>query len=214
MPKKQPLDHLRSRKKPIHVDFPIVDDYQYLDRVDEARTALSRRELQVRLGSRRNEEGMSDEDRFELEELKSDLEAAQSALKPHQVWFRAKNLAPKDYDELVTKHPPTKEQRLKAKQDGNVLLYNPETFLDALTTMCVYFLYVETDDGEIEAAEPPFGSTRSEDAPKVLEEPVTATFLQEMKEDGRWAAGEILTLAGTAANVNQGVRQVAQLGNV
>jgi hypothetical protein len=207
---KQPLDHLRSRKKAIQFTFSIAEDVQYQDKVSELKTKLAQRELQFRIGSRGQ---MAPEDSAELEEIKSELETAEEELEPHLLWFRARNLPAPEYDDLVSKHAPTEEQRKKARKDGNVLLYDPETFLPELVSKCIYFLYTVDDDGEVQSAHPPFNDKRPEDAPEVLEELISPEFLKEMKENGAWAVGEIMTLAGSASNVNQGIRRTFELGN-
>lgn len=208
---KQPLDHLRSRKKAIQFTFSIPEDASYQDRLQEVKTRLAQRELQLRIGSRGQ---MAPEDSAELDDLRDELERAEKELEPHLLWFRARNLPPPEYDDLVSKHPPTEDQRKQAKKDGNVLLYNPETFLPELVSRCIFYLYTLDENGEVESAHPPFNDKRPQDAPEVLETPLTEEFVKEMKEGGNWAQGEIMTLAGSASNVNQGIRRTFDLGNV
>lgn len=212
---KKPLDHLRSRKKPIYFDFAVPEDASYKDKVTELAQKLAMAQLRER-----RRVGPTDRlsaEQIELEELKEELEAAQAELEPHQIWFRARSLPPKEFDKLVTEHPPTEEQRKDAKKQGVLsLLYNYETFLPVLATKCVYYLYTEDENGEIAHAHPPFKPEvrEAEGLPPVQEEQLTAAFLEEMKEDGHWAAGEISDICQAASNVNQGIRKITEVGNV
>lgn len=208
--RKKPLDHLRSRKKPIYFDFSIPDDGSYQDRVNELAGQVAQAQLRLRGRS-----GVEAE--IELDELKSELERATEELAPHLLWFRARSLPPKEYDELVTKHPPTEDQRKEAKRLGvQALAYNYETFLEDLATKCIYYLYAEDEDGELVAVTPPLRDDKreKEGLPPVKEQLVTEDFLREMKEEGNWAAGEISTICQAASNVNQGLRRLTELGNV
>lgn len=205
----RPLDHLRSRKKQVYLDVPIPDDGQYLTARDEARAEFMRLDLQSRMGrsgSGKMPDGLADQ----VDEARTRLQEAEEALKPHLIWFRATSLPPKDYDKLVSDHPPTDEQRKQAKKDGiTALAYNTETFLLELIVRCVAYAYTESD-GEIQNAYPDAKGKFGDD---VKFEPITRDFLKEMEEGGNWAQGEIMILAEAAANVNQNIRRVGTLGN-
>jgi len=207
---KRPLDHLRSRKKPIYFDFSIPEDTSYKDKLNEATVQLA--QAQLRVGRRSGVEA-----EIEVDDLKEKVEQAKADLAPHLIWFRARSLPPKQYDELVSKFPPTDDQRKEAKRMGvQALAYNYETFLPELATHCIYYLYVEDEDGKISAAMPPFDPEKRLDQglSPVMEEPLTRDFMDEMKEDGFWAAGEIGDICQAASNVNQGIRKIQDLGNV
>jgi len=215
---KHPLDHLRSRKKPIYFDFPIPEDASYQDRVVELARDLAQAQIRAGAQNRRTGAGgLLTDEAIEVDELKEKLEKAQADLAPHQIWFRARSLPPKQYDKLVSEYPPTEEQRKDAKKMGVMtLLYDYDKFLPVLATRCIYYLYTEDEDGEIVNAQPPLSADKreKEELPPVLEELITEEFLEEMKEDGHWAAGEIGTICQAASNVNQGIRKITELGNV
>lgn len=199
---RQPLDHLRSRKKQVYLDVSIPDDGAYLVARDDARSKVAQLDLRSKIGRDGQRQGNE-----ELEEAKEALARAEDELEPHLLWFRATGLPPKKYDALVSEHPPTADQRKEAKKDGiSALAYNPDTFLNELVIRCVTFAYVETEDGEIEAARPPFPEN-------VQFEPISQAFMDEMREDGQWVQGEIAQLWEAAANVNQNIRRVGTLGN-
>jgi hypothetical protein len=207
---KAPLDHLRSRKKQVYLDVPIPDDGQYLTARDEARNDFMRLDLQSKMG--RTGKDLPDSVRVELDEAKDRLHAAEEDLKPHLIWFRVTSLPPKQYDKLVSEHPPTDEQGKQAKKDGiTALAYNHETFLLELVVRCAAYVYALDDGGEITNAypDPKTGKFGND----VKFEPITQKYLDEMQEDGNWAQGEIMVLCEAAANVNQNIRRVGTLGN-
>lgn len=204
---KAPLDHLRSRKKQVYFDFAIPDDAVYLQKVEEAKATFTRLDLQSKMG--RN--GQSAGNHAEVEEAREKLQEAEAELRPHLLWFRATGLPPKQYDKLVSMHPPTPEQRKEAKKDGITgLAYDHEKFLPLLVTKCVSYIYRVNEDDDVESAYPDENGKFGDD---VMFELLTEDFLDEMQSEGTWSNGEIMQLCEAAANVNQNIRRVGTLGN-
>jgi hypothetical protein len=190
-----PLDHLKSRKKRVTRRVPIAMDNQLLVARDEAKSRFMQADLQAKMGGTRGIRTQEDQER--IAELREELEEAEQALAGNVEWFEARSLGQKAWDELVSKHPPTDEQRKQAKKDGiGALLYNQDTFLPAVVAACCYWVHTD-DDGE-----------------EVLE-PLTVKFVDYMQNDPEtpWTQGEILELAEVSTEVNQNTRRVGDLGN-
>lgn len=193
MTTKQPLDRLRSRKKPVYTRFAIPTDYGKLEARDEAQARVGQLEAQLRLSP-----GLKDEAarvlNAELSSAKEDLEFAEEELEENIVWFYARSMGPRNFDDLVSRHPPTPEQRQEAKKDGvGPILYNPDTFLPELVTSCVFWIDNPGD--------------------KEVLVPLTDEFVKEMQEGTDWTKGEYLQIAEKAQEVNQVIRRVGNLGN-
>lgn len=193
--RKQPLDHLRGRKKRVYRRVPIAMDSQVLENRDKARAEVARLDMQLKLAGNRPSDLVVRAAQAELREAKDALEEAEQALAEDVAWFHVESLGPKRFDTLVSMYPPSNEQRAEAKKDGAApLMFNPETFPNALIPQCVYYV---TENGS---------------GKEVLTQ-LTDEFVEEMVEGEDWTQGEILELFEAALSVNTGAGRVGDLGN-
>lgn len=198
-PHVKPLDRLRKGKRRASKRVGIVMDSDFQEAVEEARTKLSRLMARSNLvvGAGRKDPDLA----AEIEEAEEELRVAEEQAEEHTERFIAKALAPRVWDDLINKHPPTKDQKQDARKNNHNLTWNPETFPPELISTCVYLvtpLDAPNEDGENEQ-----------------HEPLTEEFVKEMFDgSGQWNIGEINALlnAGIAANT-RGPQGVAGLGN-
>lgn len=192
---KQPLDRLRSRKKQVWKRIPIPLDSDIVERRESILSEINRIEIQGRIGQRRGGV-LPEDDRLRLEQLQEELDEVTAELSENVAWFHVRSLAPRVWEELVSRHPPTKDQRDDARKSGiGVLLYNVDTFFDELVPMCVS--WVDTDEEGNEALVP-----------------LTETFVKEMQEGDQWSTGEWNQLCEVASTINSVIRRIDDLGNV
>jgi hypothetical protein len=130
---KQPLDHQRSRKKPVRKPVWIAGDTEVADELSELEASLSRVKFQS--------ETIQDETRREaalqqLIELEEKIALKKEEVRSTSIKFLFQGLSPKAYDHLLGEHPPTDEQQRKAKDAGQDAPFNEETLPYALITAC------------------------------------------------------------------------------
>lgn len=194
-PKKQPLDHLRSRKRRVYKRVPLAMDSEVLEARDRSRAEVARLDMQLKLAGARPSDLVVRAAQVELEEARERLLEAEEALAKDVEWFHVESMGPKPFDALVSKHPPSAEQRTDAKKDGTgPLSFNPDTFPYALIPKCVSYVFTNGSGKE-------------------TLEPLTEEFVQEMLEGETWTQGEILELFEASLSVNQGMGRVGDLGN-
>ncbi|MBP2370222.1 hypothetical protein [Pseudonocardia parietis] len=70
--------------------------------------------------------------------LERRVEAARAALAPFYERLVVRALPPDEMDALVAAHPPTDEDKAKAKERGGDAAWNPATFAPALLGACVH----------------------------------------------------------------------------
>ncbi len=126
---KQPLDHLRSKKKPVRKAVWIAGDSELVDELSELEASLLRKRTQA--------EGLVDPARREaalqaLHELEEEVALKKEEVRPTQIKFLFEGMSPKAYDDLLAAHPPTEHQQGKAKDMGMEAPFNEETFPYAL----------------------------------------------------------------------------------
>jgi hypothetical protein len=188
--KKQPLDHLRSRKKPVFKRVPIAYDSQQAEEATlaEQRAFMRRESAKARPQDQRL--------LIEAEEAEEEAEKLQDAVLENSAWFMVRSLGPKEYEEMQGRHTPTEEQRKNARRDGvqGVLGWNPDTFPLELIPACCFFIHTDDDTGE------------------ETEEQLTPEFVKEMYEGTDWNLAECNALLSAAVEVNQ-TRRVVDQGN-
>jgi hypothetical protein len=180
---KQPLDRLRSRKKPVSKRVPIFDT-ELADRSEQLRqVAADARERSNRSpGDAALQAAAQDAEEDAVRALD---EAVQSA-----DWFVVRSLSPRAYEDLANAHPPTSDQLKDARKQGLMqLAWNPDTFPDALLASCVS--YEDSETGE--------------------QAQLDESFVKEMHESDDWNAAEIGALVQAAVEVNS-VRRVVDVG--
>jgi hypothetical protein len=200
----QPLDRLRKNKRPSSVRVGIVMDSRYQERVDHAQYKINILQFQAGMtrGTEPNPQMAAD-----MEDAQAELRAAQAEALEHTEWFVAKALAPRQYDALMAKHPPTADQQREARKENRVAQYDSDTFPPALVAACVSLVTrldePDADTGELEHHE-------------LLGE----AFVKEMIEGGgdgspaQWNQGEIGALFNAGVTANQAQPQrVEALGN-
>lgn len=195
---KQPLDHLRSRKKPTSTRVEICLDSQVADRYEQAKQTVGGLTSKIKLlqQARQRDQGEIDDLFEQLKEAEAELADAKAAVCESTAWFHVRALGPKRYEDLITEHVPTKEQKNDARKNGlGVVQWNMDTFPQALIVACVSYIVEDPEDGD-----------------PVLE-PLTPEFVKEMQEGDDWNAGEYLELFQAAQQINGAVRRVGDLGN-
>lgn len=127
---KQPMDHLKSKKKPARKTVWIAGDSELAEELSDLEASLSREQ--------KSAEMLSDGPRREAAiqaavELKAQVEAKRAEVRETSIKFVFRALGAKRYDDLLAAHPPTDEQieQLKAQGEDNAP-FNTETFPKAL----------------------------------------------------------------------------------
>lgn len=186
----QPLDHLRSRKRPVTKPVWIALDSDVADRLIELQQKLERAET---LLEARPLDGQL---AVQVEALADEVDDATEDFRSNAAKFVARSLGANAYEELMSHHPATKDQITDAKKQGvmGVLGFNTDTFPKVLTAACVRYVSGQTEDGE-----------------DILEE-LTEEYVKEMYESEEWNEAELTALFEAAYNVNS-TRRVVDLGN-
>lgn len=172
------FDHLVGKKKPLTKTVPVVLDPDLAELHEEARRDrdVAHARVQVRGDDPEAAAQLLDADR-RLEELRQQLEDADAI-----AYFTFRGIGRARYEALVDKHPPTLEQRTKAKATGmGELAWNHDTFPPALVAACVT-------------------------EPAMTEEQVAQLWASE-----DWNQAELVTLLNAAIEVN-GSRRTVELG--
>lgn len=195
------IARLRRNKKPSSQRVGIVMDSRYQNAIDDAQYRLAQLQMRARvLGGTQTDRQLAND----LADAQEALENAQAAALEHTEWFIAKALSPRQYDALLAKHPPTKDQKAEARKDNRVVAYNIDTFPPELIASCVY-LVTPLDEPDPETGD------------MERHEPLTEEFVKEMFEGGdepQWNQGELVALTNAAQAANQAQPQrVAALGN-
>lgn len=183
-----PLKRLK-RKQPPSKRVGIVMDSRYQDAIESAERKLGLLQLRARaLGTQGDRQLAAD-----LADAEEALEAAQAAALEHTEWFIAKALSTREWDALLAKHPPTKDQKAEARKENRVVQYNTDTFPPAAIEACVYLVT------KLDEPDPATGLMERHD-------PLPREFVKEMFEGGeesQWNQGELVTLVNAAQAANQ-----------
>lgn len=104
-------------------------------RVEAAEKQLARAEAaEARMLSKPQSAAANDE----LDAAQKELEDAYEAAREHLVDFKVRSIPSDEWEELVSEHPPTPEQREDlADMFGNPPDYNPRTFPEAAVALCL-----------------------------------------------------------------------------
>lgn len=186
---KQPLDHLRSRKKPVSRRVPIALDSEQADAAAAATLqAFAKRQVSDNNpGDRRL--------LTEAEEAEERADELNEQVRNNSAWFVVKSLGPNRYEELQAQHPPTEKQRKDARKEQlGTLAWNPDTFPLDLLPACVHYVADLDDEGH-----------------DVLEQ-LSPEYVKDMYEGDDWNLGEVNALLQAAVEVNQN-RRVVDMGN-
>lgn len=171
-------DHLVGKKKPLTKTIAVVLDPQLAEEYEAARSARDMAKYRADARPADSEAAMA------LLEADAALEAVRNRLDDEEAIaeFRFRGIGRAAYEALVDKHPPTAEQRMKAKASGfENIAWNPDTFPPALVAACL----IEPDL----AYEDVLGLWRSDD----------------------WNQAELQELLNAAIAVN-GTRRTVELG--
>lgn len=120
----------------------------------------------------------------DLAGLERRVKSAREALRPFYDRLLVRALPSDEMDALVAAHPPSEEQRAKAKEKGGDAAWNPDTFAPALLAACV-------------APEDPDRPGRPDRDDPGVSEAEWATLMK-----GPVSAGELRYLINTALDIN------------
>jgi hypothetical protein len=128
------FDHLIGKKKPLTKRVPVVLDPDAAEEYEEARRAadLAHARVQVR--------PEDPESHAKLLEADAALAALRDRLEDEEavVYFTFRGIGRAAYEKLVDLHPPTAEQRTKAKAGGlGDIAWNHDTLPPALVAACL-----------------------------------------------------------------------------
>jgi hypothetical protein len=168
------FDHLRSQKKPVTKTIPVVLDP---DLADEYETAKRARDVAaVRADARPADSELA----FLLLEADQALEAVIARLEEEEavVWFTFRGIGRAAYTALAGEHPPTAEQRAKARAMNSDATVNTDTFPPVLIAACL------------------------------VDPPMTAEQAVGLWDDPNWNDAELGALYGAAIEVNGTRRNV------
>lgn len=130
---KQPLDHLRGKKKPVRKTVYIASDSELAASLAEMEEDLRRREGMAAVRDRQPKET---EISF-IEELRAKVDALRANVQDTAIKFVFESMGAKKFDKLANAHPATDAQIKEAKEQGlGDLQFNPETFPMALIDAC------------------------------------------------------------------------------
>lgn len=179
---KQPMDHLRSKKKPIRKTVWVAGDSEIADELSELEASLSRLEGSLAaMPANSNRREAAD---LEAARIRDEVHALRGRNKESSIKFVFQAISRRRYDELIDEFPPTEEQIAKHKADGSTdaLEFNPDTFPYALIAEC-------TVEPEVDREE----------------------LAEWLREGDEWNNAEVLTLFMAAMEVNQ-TRRLITMG--
>lgn len=218
---KQPLDYLRSNKRPVTRTVWLSLNDELADQVNAAQERA--RQLRAMSDSKPRDRDLKLQ--AELAEEEADELLAEMRRPENSAKFVARSLPRQDFEDLQNEFPATDEQRKQAKKDGiGEITWDPDTFPPALITRCVVFAYShDLDTGE------PFGIDSETGKPIERYAELTPEFVDEIwnskdatesdehverAEGGapKWNHAEVMSLFSAAFEANQS-RRVVDLGN-
>lgn len=173
-----PLDRLLSKKKPLTKTVAVVLDPDLAEEFEDARRLRDTARMRVDRSPKDTEAAFAlIESDQKLDELRGRLEAEDAVM-----MFRFRGIGRVGYEQLVDRHPPSAEQRTKAKSQGyEALAWNPETFPQALVAACL------------------------------IEPELSFEQVCELWDSADWNQAELQVLLNAAVEVN-GTRRTVELG--
>lgn len=114
---KQPMDRQRSKKEKVRKSLRLISDFSLAERYNDMKRS-------------RNRAGWTTEAEEEFVELEKLVEQ-------NSITYQLTGLGSRRYNELLKKHPPTKEQTALAKAEGGDTGWNAETFPPNLVWECL-----------------------------------------------------------------------------
>lgn len=179
---KQPMDHLRGKKKPVRKTVWVAGDSELADELSELEERLSRAEASFNL--QRDESPRREALQREVDELTIKRNAVKEQVRETAIKFVFQAIPRKKYEALIEEHPPTDKQVAdwKASGEKGSIDFNPDTFPVPLIVACC----IEPDVDKEELAD----------------------WLQNGEE---WNQAELVTLFMAATEVNQ-TRRIVNLG--
>jgi hypothetical protein len=143
---KQPMDHLRGKKKPVSKTVWIAGDSLLAEELSELEADLSREKSS--LTTMRNENPRREAALQTVADLEQKVSEKRAEMREASIKFVFRALSQRRYEELLQEHPPTEEQQAEFKASGDSLPFNPETFPRALIVECC--VEPDTDKAELE----------------------------------------------------------------
>lgn len=146
---KAPLDHLRSRKKPVTKTVWIADDSEVAERYQKAEAEM----VMARDFSR--DHPLSDAALKEYQDKKEAFEAIEGEMKENATAFKLRSIGRKRFEKLQADYPITAENRAKATEENDGkdpgIEWDPDTFPPVLIAACVVSpVKFEPDDLELD----------------------------------------------------------------
>jgi hypothetical protein len=127
---KQPLDHLRSLKKPQRKTVYIAADNALAEEVQDIEEEVRRLRMLANAGS------VADaQERLDVKE--AELNTKRDELRHDALKFTFQSVSRTAYDALISDNPPTDAQREEAGDQGADLPFNPEVFPVELVIACM-----------------------------------------------------------------------------
>lgn len=158
-----PVEELLAGKRLFTEQLPVVKDQVWLAEQVTAAQKVERLRSGIESGRLTGENLAVVEQ--QLAEAEAVLAEVESRRGPAVIEFELLGLSSYEYDLLLKEHKPTPEQRKAASLEGQVPMWNTETFPAALVAACVV------------------GPTK-----------LTADQVARMFEDPRWSAGDTLAM--------------------
>lgn len=208
------FDHLKSRKKPVTQQVSICLDSDLADAVADAQSALN-------LARDRSARMSNNADLFAaVEEAERELESKQAAAAKETVTFTFRGIGRRAYDDLITLHGPSKEQRERAKREGQPgLNYNVDEFPPALVAASlvspvlseeeVQELWDSEDWNDAELQALFMGARAANEARRLVDIPKDSTTTSSSSENSRTARRK-----GSRTRSSSGAREPGEAESV
>lgn len=129
------LSDLLDRKQPQRRTVSLPLDPSMVERVEAARHAAR----VARVAASQSEEGGDDYEALKalVVEKEEDLAKAEDEWVANLAHFVFEGLGRRKFEALTVEHPPTREQRDRAKAVGGFASWNPDEFAPALISACL-----------------------------------------------------------------------------
>lgn len=132
---KAPLDHLRSRKKPVTKTVWIADDSEVAERYQRAEAEM----FLARDFSR--DHPLSEAALQEYQEKKTAFELAEADMKENATAYKLRSIGRKKFEALQAEYPISDENRKKATEENDGkdpgIEWDPDTFPPVLIAECI-----------------------------------------------------------------------------
>lgn len=142
---KQPLDHLRSQKKPVSKTVWIIGDSELADELAEAREEL--RKMDVRLQAQSPDSRIRDELTRAIASAQDKEKVLTDQVRESSLKITVRSIGRQRFNELTTNNQPTDAQLAKAESDGDDKPpWNEDTYPKELVRACMVHPEFENDD--------------------------------------------------------------------